>query len=205
VSFPRNITLFEQGQETRIRLLEAAVDCINELGYHRTTTTEIVKRTGVARGTFFHHFPTKQELMLAVSQYIDDFTIDMTVDFVINLQNPLPEEVISKVLDFIWKNDYLSRYGIAARELRMAARSDQELSGRLRAENERNRKKVNEKWSNYAASALPDLPLNMILDMIYIFIGGMVYFFQDHEKPEYQEQVMEQWKKMIVPIIKLHS
>jgi AcrR family transcriptional regulator len=204
VSLPRNFALFEQGQETRTRLLEAAVDCIVDLGYHRTTTTEIVKRTGVARGTFFHHFPTKQDMMLAVSQFIDDFTIDMTVEFVLNLQNPRPDEVISAVLDFIWKNDYLSRYGIAARELRMAARSDQELSSRLKTENERNRKKVNEKWSNYATSAVADIPLTMILDMIYIFIGGMVYFFQDQEKLEYQQQVMEQWKKMIVPLIQLH-
>jgi AcrR family transcriptional regulator len=203
VSLPRNIALFEQGQDTRTRILEAAVNCIVDLGYHRTTTTEIVKRTGVARGTFFHHFPTKQDMMLSVSQYIDDLTIDMTVDFALNLQNPKADEVISAVLDFIWKDDYLSRYGIAARELRMAARSDQELSRRLKMENERNRQKVNEKWSNYAASAVADIPLTMILDMIYIFIAGMVYFFQDNEKLEYQQQVMEQWKKMIMPLILL--
>lgn len=204
MSLPRNVALFEQGQETRTRLLEAAVDCIVDLGYHRTTTTEIIKRTGVARGTYFHHFPTKQEMMLAVSQYIDDFTIDMTVDFVLNLQNPKADELISAVLDFIWKNDYQSRFGIASRELRMAARSDRELGARLKSENERNRKKVNEKWSTYAASAVAGLPLTMILDMIYIFIAGMVYFFQDQESHEYQQQVMEQWKKMILPLIQLN-
>ena len=50
---------------TRAALLEAALECLVELGYNATTTIEVAKRAGVSRGAQLHHFPTKAELMSA--------------------------------------------------------------------------------------------------------------------------------------------
>jgi AcrR family transcriptional regulator len=51
--------------ETRAAILDAAVECLIELGYAATTTPEIARRAGVSRGAQLHHFPTKAELMAA--------------------------------------------------------------------------------------------------------------------------------------------
>lgn len=50
----------------REAILAAAYECFAELGYGRATTTSICKRAGVSSGTFFHYFPTKLDVLLAV-------------------------------------------------------------------------------------------------------------------------------------------
>ncbi|SHH76272.1 TetR/AcrR family transcriptional regulator [Ferrimonas marina] len=47
-------------------LLDAALDCFVEQGIDATATARIAKRAGVANGTLFHHFPTKQDLVNAL-------------------------------------------------------------------------------------------------------------------------------------------
>ncbi|WP_424809758.1 TetR/AcrR family transcriptional regulator [Rhodococcus sp. 27YEA15] len=54
----------------RLRLLDAAVDSLVELGYARTSTQEIARRAGVARGTQLHHFPTKESLVVAAVEHL---------------------------------------------------------------------------------------------------------------------------------------
>jgi len=49
--------------KTRARLLEAAQQIIAEVGYEGLRTQEVVKRAGVAKGTFFAHFHDKDALM----------------------------------------------------------------------------------------------------------------------------------------------
>jgi len=49
--------------ETRGKLLDATLSCLDELGYARTSTTEICGRAGVSRGAQLHHFPTKAALV----------------------------------------------------------------------------------------------------------------------------------------------
>lgn len=49
--------------KTRARLIEAAQQVIAESGYSETRVEEIVRRAGVAKGTFFAHFRDKDALM----------------------------------------------------------------------------------------------------------------------------------------------
>jgi AcrR family transcriptional regulator len=60
--------------QTRARLLEAAKDIIAETGYEGLRTQEVVKRAGVAKGTFFAHFHDKDALMeILVAAKMDAF------------------------------------------------------------------------------------------------------------------------------------
>jgi AcrR family transcriptional regulator len=53
--------------EVRERILEAAVWLCETQGYEATTVTEIARRADIAYGTFFNHFPSKLELLRAIS------------------------------------------------------------------------------------------------------------------------------------------
>jgi TetR/AcrR family transcriptional regulator, transcriptional repressor of aconitase len=50
----------------RAALIDAAYECIAVFGYARATTARICERAGVSSGTFFHFFPTKADLLMAV-------------------------------------------------------------------------------------------------------------------------------------------
>jgi AcrR family transcriptional regulator len=55
-------TTTERGQRTRRRLLDAAEETFAESGYHAASITRIVERAGVAQGTFYIYFRSKQEI-----------------------------------------------------------------------------------------------------------------------------------------------
>jgi len=54
--------------EVRARIVEAACALFEERGFDATTVQEIADRADVASGTFFNHFPTKLDLLRALSQ-----------------------------------------------------------------------------------------------------------------------------------------
>ncbi|MFN2571964.1 MAG: TetR/AcrR family transcriptional regulator [Gemmatimonadales bacterium] len=48
---------------TRQRLIRAALELFTTRGYHDTTTAQIAKKAGVAEGTIYRHFASKQQLL----------------------------------------------------------------------------------------------------------------------------------------------
>ena len=60
----------QRSAATQAQVLDAAIDCLVELGYARTTTTEVARRAGVSRGAQTHHFPTKDDLVLAAIDHL---------------------------------------------------------------------------------------------------------------------------------------
>lgn len=58
----------DTAQTTRERLLEAARELFTTTGYHDTTTPILARRAGVAEGTIYRHFPSKQALLNAAYQ-----------------------------------------------------------------------------------------------------------------------------------------
>jgi TetR/AcrR family transcriptional repressor of nem operon len=55
----------EVPHESKIRLLNAALTVIRAKGYAAATVDDICRKAGVTKGSFFHHFDTKDELALA--------------------------------------------------------------------------------------------------------------------------------------------
>lgn len=53
-----------RADDTRARLFAAAAELFATRGYHATTVEAIVKRAGVAKGTFFLHFATKDAVVV---------------------------------------------------------------------------------------------------------------------------------------------
>lgn len=53
----------EGAQETKHVVLNAAEVLFQEKGYDATSTNDILKKTGIARGTLYHHFTNKEAIM----------------------------------------------------------------------------------------------------------------------------------------------
>lgn len=50
----------------RLHIIDAALTCFATAGFERTTTAAICRQAGIGSGTFFHYFPTKTSLLVAV-------------------------------------------------------------------------------------------------------------------------------------------
>ena len=51
-------------------LIEAAIELFGEFGFWNTSTASVAKKAGVATGTLFNHFKTKDELIDEVMVYL---------------------------------------------------------------------------------------------------------------------------------------
>lgn len=50
----------------RLQIIDAGLTRFAEDGFDRATTASICREAGIGSGTFFHYFPTKLELLLAI-------------------------------------------------------------------------------------------------------------------------------------------
>lgn len=135
------MTQSERRETTRARLLEAAIDCIYEMGYARASTTEIARRAGVSRGAQVHHFPTKVELVSAALKYSMEQRIG---EYWAMLERiPAGSERVNASIDLLWQV-FDSKHGESWIEIAVAARQDDELRPYVHAVAESHRQAVQE-------------------------------------------------------------
>jgi AcrR family transcriptional regulator len=65
--FSSNPTVGERGRATQRRIFDAAMRCFDELGYERSTVTEITKAAGCSRAAFYQYFSGREELFRQVA------------------------------------------------------------------------------------------------------------------------------------------
>ena len=58
------------GKGTKIALFQAAEQVLGEMGYTRAGISDITRQAGVAQGTFYVHFKSKQDLMNGVVRFL---------------------------------------------------------------------------------------------------------------------------------------
>ena len=63
----------------REKILQTAMNLFIDKGIQSTSTALIAKEAGVATGTLFHHFKTKEELVHALYNLIFDSLINLFV------------------------------------------------------------------------------------------------------------------------------
>ncbi len=57
-----------RSKETQIQIMDAATEEFSRSGYDAATVADICREAGVSKGAFYHHFPSKQALFLAIMQ-----------------------------------------------------------------------------------------------------------------------------------------
>ena len=129
-SAPRGGRRAERTATSRARILDAAVACLVESGYQGATTLRIQARAGVSRGRLLHHFPSRDQLLVAASRHLaiglmrgDDPDEDLWPTLP-------PHERLDRAVDRMWAS-FSQPLFWAAVELWTAARTNEELRAAL--------------------------------------------------------------------------
>lgn len=56
----------QRSEETRLRILEAAIKLFSNRGYNKARVDDICSEAEISKGAFYHHFESKQALFLAL-------------------------------------------------------------------------------------------------------------------------------------------
>src|SRR5713101_5035960 len=62
----------EQGAKTREQCLQVAIRLFAERGYQRTTMDDVAEAAGVTKGAVYWHFPSKDDLLLALLKQLKE-------------------------------------------------------------------------------------------------------------------------------------
>jgi AcrR family transcriptional regulator len=58
----------EKQRAKRKQIVDAAISCFIEKGFHATSTAEICKAAGMSPGNLFHYYPTKNAIIEAIAE-----------------------------------------------------------------------------------------------------------------------------------------
>lgn len=121
----RRPTKAQQSEATRARILDAAVSCLVELGYARTTTLVVQERAGVSRGALLHHFPTRADLLSDTVAHLFDLQVCERAKLQLR-----PGARVEQAVRVLWAI-MTSSLSITISELWTATRTDPELRAAL--------------------------------------------------------------------------
>jgi AcrR family transcriptional regulator len=146
VAVRRPRTQSERSAETQAALLDATIETLVELGYARTSTTEIARRAGVSRGAQVHHYPTKADLVVAA---VERLYARQEAEFARRFAElPAGERTMARAVDELW-SIFESEVYPAALELVVASRTDPELQVVVHAVNARLQRAVADLFAEF--------------------------------------------------------
>ena len=90
----------KKGEQRKQELLKLAYRMFIEKGYENTSIYEIVAKAGIAKGTYYYYFASKEETLEAVIEMMIEKESAVAKEL---LQAPLsvPEKLVSVVMPFV--------------------------------------------------------------------------------------------------------
>lgn len=118
----------DRSRATRQRLLEAAIECLAEVGWSGSTVAVVAEGAGVSRGAAQHHFPTREDLFTSAVEYVASERLAVLRAHAVDL--PTGPDRTPAVIDLV-ERMYTGPLFRAAIHLWVAASSDERLRGRV--------------------------------------------------------------------------
>ena len=189
----------QRSLETRQLLMEATIECLCDMGFHRASTNEIVRRAGVSRGAMLHHYPTKRDLLVAAFAWVHE---EISADVETLVRDAQQDDIEwSDLLDEMMTRYFSGRTWEAFVEIMVGARTDSEMQAQLRPIVANYYDRIDHVWQTHFTTHLPDSDVATLINLSLCVLRGMAFQMLIRDDPDYYQSMMAQWKKMIAPLI----
>ena len=185
----------DRSRDAKDRLLSATIDVLMRRGYNGLTTKEVASTAGLSNGALVHHYANKAELVMAATAAVYDECIER------GQRVARTAEAVKKPLEgFI--TDSLSVYFdwpfLAALEVIVVARTDDELMNRIKPIMKHYRETTNALWLDVFKKAgyTPKQALT-ILNLTLNMTRGMGVNRMWQHDDEYYQTLLKEWVKII--------
>ena len=186
----------ERSSETKKRLLEASIDCLNDLGYIKSGTVEIARRAGVSRGALVHHYPTKHDLIVATAEYHWNWIAEEVRTLAMTMHGG--HLSMETFIDNLWSKVFRPRVSNASIEMIIAARTNPELRKELGPMLNRLYRDYDEIWSQFfRGSGVSVERVEMLFDLTIELLRGMTLQRVLNDDPGYYQKFLDSWKTIV--------
>lgn len=190
---PNHRTQAQRRARTRTALLDATIDCLVEIGYARTSMTEVCARAGLSKGAVQHHFSAKAELMAAAVEHLTGKLREHRITSVQQL--PRGAERIPAAIDLLWEA-YSGTLATAVTELWVAARTDADLRAAIRPVD----RALGRSTLDSIAQLAPDMPREQLSTLYWLtvnFVRGLALDAELGGDPRRRARLLAEWKRMM--------
>lgn len=206
ISEPRpRRTQQERKTATRSALLDATIACIVELGYARTTTTEVVKRAGVSQGALFKHYPTRSALVAAAAEQLFRDLIDQFAEAFSQPSNNPPS--IANAVKKLWEI-FLHPHLQAVYRLYAEAPADPELFAALTPVVKSHADNILRLAEELFPPMKDSVQLKAIFDTVIFAMQGASFerpIWHDPEREKAMLDLLEQMANQLQPLFENHQ
>ena len=77
--------------QTRQLLLDSALKLFGEKGFHATSVQEIVKKAGLTKGAFYHHFTSKEDVLRLIHDEFLDVQVELVGTILEDYESPVDQ------------------------------------------------------------------------------------------------------------------
>ncbi len=90
--------VIKKAEERRNEILDAADELFGQKGFDGTTTRDILEKVGIARGTLYHHFKSKEDIMDALIERYNIRLLGAAQEIAADKSIPVVERIIRVVM-----------------------------------------------------------------------------------------------------------
>lgn len=88
----------KEAKERKNEILDVADDLFSKKGFDGTSTNDILQEVGIARGTLYHHFKSKEEIMDALMERYSERLLSAAQEVAADKTIPLVDRIIRVVM-----------------------------------------------------------------------------------------------------------
>lgn len=187
-------TQADRSEETRGKLLEAALKVLREQGYSDLSIAEVAKEAELSRGALMHHYPTKDDLIFKTLEYAHVELLERTRARTAQLPagaDPI-EALITDSKDFFFGHLFLILVAVQD-----ATKNNPKLSKKLKALARKFRFPIEWAWEEVLVNH--GLPADLAEDVVWLTLSivrglAMRTLFQDD--PARFERLYDLWREI---------
>lgn len=90
--------IVKTAEERRKEIIDAAEELFSQRGFNGTSTNDILEKVGIARGTLYHHFKSKEDIMNALVERYSCLLLSAAQQVAADRSIPVVERIIRTVM-----------------------------------------------------------------------------------------------------------
>lgn len=193
-------TRAQRTEDSRARILDAAVACLIEGGYSGATTLTIQSAAGVSRGRLLHHFPSRDRLLVAAAQHLAAKLVADTeerVRRVVEQDGPAAGfERADRVVELLWAS-FGEPHFWASLELWTAARVNTGIAETLRPQERRLGSAIRASLARMFGDELASHPrFPQLRDLLLTSMRGTAVTYTFDPRDPAADAMVAQWKDL---------